>query len=319
MRRLSLLWLLAILSIVGQSRADNWPGWRGLAGDGLSAEKDIPYQWGPDKNIAWKTPLPGKGHSSPIVWDDSVFVTSAVDKGLPAGELPRRVLLRLDRKTGKIVWERTVLNAATEGIHQLNSYASSTPATDGKRIFVTFLDRNQMLVAAYDFEGNKLWEKRPGEFYSKHGFCTSPVLYKDKLILNGDHDGDAYIVMLRQDNGELVWKIPRENKTRSYCTPIIVPIDGKDQMMLNGSFCTAGYDVETGKRIWIVDGPSEQMVATLVHTPELIFSLGGYPEKHLLAIKKGEKGTSPRAISSGGRTRGFLTCRRRCSTAICCT
>ncbi|MFO0945978.1 MAG: PQQ-binding-like beta-propeller repeat protein [Planctomycetota bacterium] len=177
-----------------------------------------------------------------------------------------------------------------EPIHPLNSYASSTPATDGKRVFVTFLDVDKMYVAAFDFDGNRLWDARPGPFASKHGFCTNPVLYRDSVILNGDHDGDAYIVSLRQENGKEVWRIPRENKTRSYCTPIIVREGEVDQIMLNGSFCTAGYDAQNGKQIWICDGPSEQMVATLVVGHGLIFSLGGFPERHLLAIRRGKSG-----------------------------
>lgn len=266
------------------ARGENWPAWRGASGDGLSREPNLPRRWGPSESVLWKISLPGRGHSSPIIWEDSVFITSCIE------EEQCRVLFRIDRRTGAVVWQRTTLVAPLEDIHSLNSFASSTAATDGRRVFVTFLDRTQMFVAAYDFDGNELWQQRPGEFHSKHGFCTSPVLYKDRLIVNGDHDGDAYIAMLRQADGKVVWKIPRENKTRSYCTPIIVSIDGRDQMMLNGSYCTAGYDVETGKRVWICDGPSEQMVATLVHGHGLVFSLGGYPERHLLAIRKGGSG-----------------------------
>lgn len=274
---------LLLCFLAATSSADNWAGWRG-DGSGISNEAELPTQWGPEENIAWKSPIPGRGHSSPIIWQDSVFVTSCVESE------ERRILVKLDRRTGKLLWEKTVLVAPLEDHHRLNSFASSTPATDGKSVFVTFLDNNQMFVAAYDFDGNKLWETRPGVFYSKHGFCTCPVLYKDTLILNGDHDGDAYIVSLRKQDGTIVWKTPRENKLRSYCTPIIVNIDGQDQLLLNGSRCTAGYDAQTGKLVWICDGPSEQMVATLVHNDELVFSLGGYPERHLLAIRKGGTG-----------------------------
>lgn len=263
---------------------ENWPGWRGPRATGLSEEPEIPLEWSPTENIAWKVKIPGVGHSSPAVWDDSVFVTGAIP------EKQERRLYRLDRRTGTILWDRLVLEAPLEPIHPLNSYASSTPATDGKRVFVTFLDVDRMYVAAFDFDGNLLWETRPGPFASKHGFCTNPVLHGENVILNGDHDGDAYIVSLRQADGKEVWKIPRENKTRSYCTPIIVREGEIDQFMLNGSFCTAGYDARTGKRIWICDGPSEQMVATLVVGHGLIFSLGGFPERHLLAIRRGQTG-----------------------------
>ena len=111
--------------------------------------------------------------------------------------------------------------------HRLNSYASSTPATDGESVFVTFLDGTRMMVAAYDFSGKRRWEARPGEFHSVHGYCSSPVLFEDLVIVNGDHDGDAYLVALDRESGKTVWKTQRENKTRSYSTPIIRRIDGR--------------------------------------------------------------------------------------------
>lgn len=278
--------LLGLLTIVlgGSASAENWPGWRGPRGDGISAEATVPLEWSATRNVFWKTAIPGEGHSSPIIWDDSVFITAAV----PAEK--RRILLRLDRRTGAMIWQRTVLIAPLEPIHTLNSYASSTPATNGERVFCAFLDRDQMLVVAYDFDGNKLWECRPGPFASKHGFCTNPVLYRDKLFVNGDHDGDAFLALLRQEDGQVVWKTPRPRRTRSYCTPIVVRVDGRDQFQLNGSYSTAGYDAETGKQIWICDGPSEQMVATLVRNDQFVFSLGGFPERHLLAIRLGGHG-----------------------------
>lgn len=277
---LSLAALLASLGAAGAARGENWPGWRGPRGDGVSRESDVPLDWSPTRNIVWKTPLPGVGHSSPIIWGDSVFVTTAIPDEL------KRELLRIDRKTGKVLWRRTVLTAPLEPIHPLNSYSSSTPATDGQTVYVAFLDKAEMLVAAYDWNGNKRWEVRPGPFASKHGFCTNPVLYQDRVLVNGDHDGDAYLAMLRKEDGSIVWKTPRENRTRSYSTPIIAPIGGKELLMLTGSLCTAGYDIATGKKVWTCDGPSEQMVATLVHNRDLIFSLGGYPQRHLLAIRK---------------------------------
>ena len=105
-----------------------------------------------------------------------------------------------------------------EGKHRLNSFASSTPAADGRFVYVSFLDRDRMLVAAYDFEGKQKWRVHPGGFSSVHGYCSSPVLVNGKVIVNGDHDGDSYLVALDQDTGETVWKVPRENRTRSYST-----------------------------------------------------------------------------------------------------
>ncbi|MFQ5733719.1 MAG: PQQ-binding-like beta-propeller repeat protein [Planctomycetaceae bacterium] len=264
--------------------AENWPGWRGPRGDGSSTEASLPLKWSATRNIVWKVPIQYGGHSSPVVWGDRVILVGADTKN------KRRMLQLLDRKTGKTLWERAVLRSPLEGKHKLNSWASGTPATDGRRIYVSFLDRTKMFVAAYDFDGKKLWAVRPGVFSSKHGYCSSPVLYKDKVIVNGDHDGDAYIVALDRKTGKQHWRIERTNKTRSYCTPIIRTIHGRTQMILSGSKCVASYDPDTGKRHWILDGPTEQYVASLVMNKGLIFMTGGFPDKHMLAIDPSGRG-----------------------------
>jgi hypothetical protein len=267
-----------------EARAENWQGFRGPRGDGTSAEKGLPLQWSATENVAWKVPIPGRGHSSPIVWDDRIFLVSCIE------EKEERILLCLDRRTGKTLWQRTVLKSPLEQIHQLNSYASSTPLTDGERVYVSFLDREKMFIAAYDFNGNKVWAVRPGVFFSKHGYCSSPILYKDTLIVNGDHDGDGYIVALNRRTGETVWKTARVNNTRSYCTPIIREIGGRPHMMLSGSKCVASYDPNDGSLQWIMDGPTEQFVAAPVFNGKLLFITAGYPDRHIVAIRPDGKG-----------------------------
>jgi outer membrane protein assembly factor BamB len=152
-------------------------------------------------------------------------------------------------------------------------------------VYVSFLDRTDLLVAAYDFAGERKWLVRPGEFKSVHGFCSSPVLFQDMVIVNGDHDGDAYLAALDRATGKTIWKTSRENKTRSYCVPLIRNLDGRDQLLLSGSKCVASYDPATGKRHWIIDGPTEQFVASLVVNKGLVFVTGGYPDHHLVAIR----------------------------------
>jgi hypothetical protein len=142
-----------------------------------------------------------------------------------------------------------------------------------------------MLVAAYDFQGRQQWLVRPGAFSSKHGYCSSPVLFEETVIVNGDHDGDAYLVALDRQTGKTIWKIDRENKTRSYVTPIIRTIEGRQQMILSGSKSVASYDPRTGERIWVMDGPTEQFVASMVDNGELVFLTAGFPDKHILAIR----------------------------------
>ncbi|MEZ6055440.1 MAG: PQQ-binding-like beta-propeller repeat protein [Planctomycetaceae bacterium] len=276
---LTLLLFGGIGLLMSQSlRAENWPQWRGPAGDGTSAETSLPVKWSATENIEWKVAIPYTGHASPIVWGETIFVTG-VDE---ANE--RRMLMALDRRDGKVRWERTVLEAPLEKVHKLNSRSSSTPATDGERVYVSFLDRDSMCVAAYDLVGNEVWNVRPGPFKSVHGYCSSPILFENLLIVNGDHDGDAYIVAIDRKTGETVWKTPRENRTRSYCTPIIREINGRTQMMLSGSKCVASFDPRTGKRQWIIDGPTEQFVASLVDGNGLLFLTGGFPDKHIMAI-----------------------------------
>jgi len=277
---LSAIQILCLAATVLSIEAgENWPGWRGERGDGSVEEgSNLPVKWSVPENVIWKTALPGRGHASPIIWQDRIFVVEAVK------DTEERVLISLDRKDGKVLWQKTVLKAPIEHIHPLNSYSSSTPATDGERVYVSFLDDKQMFVAAYDFKGNQLWKKRPGIFSSVHGYCASPILWKDKVIINGDHDGEAYIVALDRTTGETLWKTNRPNKTRSYCTPIIRNIDGRNQMILSGSKSVASYDPDTGKQHWVIDGPTEQYVASIVYNGKNLFMTCGFPERHLLAI-----------------------------------
>jgi outer membrane protein assembly factor BamB len=259
--------------------AGEWPSWRGPRGDGSSEETGIPLRWSQTENITWKVPIPGKGHSSPVIWGDRIFVTTCLE------DKQQRLLLCLDRRTGKQLWQQVVVTAKLEPKHELNSYASSTPATDGQHVWVDFLDEPNIVVACYDFDGKEVWRKSPGQFYSKHGFSSSPVLYKDSLILNCDQDAVACIVALDKKTGEEKWRTDRPNRTRSYCVPLLVDAAGKKQLVLSGSKCVASYDPDTGKQYWIIDGPTEQFVASLVYTEDTLFLTGGYPTYHLLGIR----------------------------------
>jgi len=273
-----------VTGLSGVAPAENWPGWRGPRGDGTSREKNVPVTWSGTKNVLWKTAIPGKGHASPIVWEQHIFLVTALE------DKKQRLLLCLERENGKILWQRIVLEAPTERLHKLNSYASSTPVTDGKKVYVSFLDRDKMFIAAYDFGGGKVWEVRPGVFASMHGYSSSPILWKNKVIVNGDHDGPAYIVALDCNTGQTIWKTPRPNVTRSYCTPIIRHIDGRNQMVLSGSKCVASYDPDTGRQHWIIDGPTEQYVASLVYNGELLFMTCGFPKRFMQLIRPDGRG-----------------------------
>jgi outer membrane protein assembly factor BamB len=282
---------LVLLVLAHTARAGDWPGWRGPRGDGTSDEGTVPVRWSATDNIAWKTPIPGKGHSSPIVCGDRVFVTTCVEEDAKRpDDKARRLLLCLDRRDGRVLWQKVVLSARLEKLHHLNSRASSTPATDGKHVFVAFLNAAsdadaRVIVGCYDLDGNRVWQKSPGRFSSRHGFCSSPILYGDTLIVNCDHDGDGYVVCLAKADGAERWRIDRPNKTRSYCAPLIVDAAGRNQLVMSGSKCVASYDPDTGKQWWIIDGPTEQFVSSLVFLDNIFFLTAGFPTYHYMGIR----------------------------------
>jgi outer membrane protein assembly factor BamB len=290
--------LIAAALGLSSASAEEWPGWRGPRGDGTSIESSLPVRWSKTENIAWKTPIPGKGHSSPILWGDRIFLTTCLE---PEG---KRILLCLDRRDGKLIWERLVVAAKLEDKHKLNSYASSTPATDGKLVFVPFHDPPRMRLYAYDFDGNRVWEASPGEFHSRHGFCSSPVLYKDLVIVNGDQDAEAFIVALEKSTGKERWRTDRPNRTRSYVPPIIIDYEGRKQLVLSGNKCVASYDPNTGKQIWIIDGPTEQFVASMVYLDGLLFLTAGFPEYHIMAIRPDGEGNVTKTHIAWRDTKG---------------
>jgi outer membrane protein assembly factor BamB len=286
MSRLPTLLFLPFL-LLPNLNAEEWPSWRGPRGDGTSLEKGIPLKFSPTEHVVWKAAIPGRGYSSPIIHGGRIFLTTCLE------DKQERVLMCLNRLDGKELWRRTVVQAPLERKHGLNSYSSSTPATDGERVYVTFLDRSNMVVACYDVKGKKLWQRSPGKLLSMHGFCTSPVLHKGLVILNGDQDSKAYIVALDKKTGEEKWRADRPNKTRSYCTPILIPDPkrkGVTQLVLSGSKCVTGYDADTGKLLWIHDGPTEQYVASLVPHRGILFLTTGFPEYHLMGIKPDGEG-----------------------------
>jgi outer membrane protein assembly factor BamB len=273
--------ILVLMFLSNSADAENWPGWRGPRGDGTSMEKNVPIRWDADSNIVWKTAVPGEGHASPIVWEDCIFtVTALPDK-------QQRVLLCFERTSGDILWQKTVLVTPLESKRPDNSYASGTPVTDGDKIYVIFQDDEQVVAAAYDFSGNQLWLVRPGPYISPHGWGSSPVLYKDKVIINCGNKGDSYVVALSRDDGKTLWKIPQRNSTLSYSSPYICEMAGRTQMVICGDKNVAGYNPDDGSLYWMINGPSDEFCATPVFHEQagLVFVSSSYPRRYLLAIK----------------------------------
>lgn len=260
--------------------------WRGPRGDGTSLEKTAPTEWSATNNIAWKTAVPGEGHSSPIVWGDRLFLTTA----LKATE--ERCLLCFERKTGQLLWQETVVRSPLESKNGENSYASSSAATDGEKVFVTFLDGKDVVVAAYDFSGRQVWLVRPGQFYSQHGFSHTPTMFEDKVIINCDSKGENFIVALARQDGRSIWKVQRENATQSYSAPLIRKMSGRMQMVVAGNKAVTSFDPANGCTLWVTDGPSEDCVITPVYNEgaELVLSCSSWPKRVLQAIKPDGEG-----------------------------
>ncbi len=278
--------LVGLLAGAATAQAETWPGWRGPRGDGTSIEKNVPIKWDP-ADAYWKTELPGKGHASPIVWGGRIFTVTA----LP--ETKERVLLCLDRNTGRILWQRTVVQGPLEKLHKENSYASGTPATDGERIYVTFRVGDDIVVAAHDFSsGKQLWLVRPGTHSGEWGFSNEPVLFKDKVIVDGDSKGESFLIALGRKDGKTLWRKNRSNKGISYSAPLIREMAGRIQLIQCGDRCVASFDPDTGEQLWKVDGPSEEFVASPVYSEKagLVFVSSSWPKRFLLAIRPDGKG-----------------------------
>lgn len=271
--------VIAILTAL-PVRSENWPCWRGPRGDGTSHEENIPTKWSSTENIAWKTPIPGSGYSSPIIWGDRIFLTTAII------ETQERVLISLNRKAGRVLWQQTVLKAPLEDKHSENGYASSTPATDGEKVYVSFLEGSNVVVAAHDFSGKQIWITRPGGFSSQWGFAHTPVLFDDKVILDCDSKGENFIIALSRVDGRTLWKVQRDNPSQSYSVPFIREMAGRMQMIVAGNNAVTSYDPRDGRQLWVVDGPSRNFVASPVYNTEagLVLISSSYPARVLMGI-----------------------------------
>ena len=270
----------------GSARAEDWPCWRGPRCDSTSADKNAPVQWD-GTNLSWKIAVPGIGHASPIVWGDRIYTVTAFPDKL------ERVLLCFDRDGGKLLWQQTVVTGPLEKIHQENSYASGTPATDGKRVFTAFRVGDGILIAAHDaISGKQLWSVRPGTHVGEWGFSNVPVLYKDKLIFDGDSKGASFLIALSQEDGRTLWRVDRTHKGISYSAPLIREMAGRVQMIQCGDRCVTSFNPDTGEEIWKVDGPSQEFVATPSYNERagLVFVSSSWPDRHVLAIKPDGRG-----------------------------
>jgi len=272
------------------ANAENWPQLRGPDGSGISMEKGLPVKW-TAKDYAWQIKLPGIGHSSPIVWEDNVIVTSASQKGA------QRFIECYSAATGKPVWSKT-LGGETHPKHALNSYASATPVTDGKRVFVSWGDNDEFFMMAHDLKnGKELWRTQLGVSLSDdgHGTAVSPVLFEDLVIILNEHDTSlGYIAALDQATGKVRWKLDRKINKMTYSTPILVEHGGKTQL-INACLDDGlmGLDPRSGKILWSTPNTyTLRTVAMPVYWQGHVFGScgGGGKGKLMTAVKLGGKG-----------------------------
>src|ERR1039457_863150 len=266
--------------------AENWPAWRGPRGDGTSLETSVPTEWSATSNITWKTVVPGVGHSSPVVWEDRVFTATAIP------EKKERAMVCFDRRTGQTLWHQMVLAADLEDKSSDNSFASCTPATDGERVYVAFLDLKQVVVAAFDLNGKQLWLVRPGEFQNDHGFSSSPVLYEDKVILSAQGKQGNFLVALSRADGHTLWKNALSNPSNSFGQPLARRLAGRPQLILCGDKAVTSFRPDDGARLWFVESPYTDFVITPVFSEQsgLLLTSSSWPKKELQAIKPDGQG-----------------------------
>lgn len=310
--RLSLLLLTPILVAATDPAA--WPKWRGPNETGV-AKGTAPTEWNDSKNIAWKANIPGRGHSSPVLWGDLVFLTTAV----PIGEMPtaggggggdRRkgpggggpgggfaagvehkfMVMALNRKTGKTVWEKTVATATPhEGYHfRYGSFASNSPVTDGKLVYAFFGSRG---IYALDMKGNIVWQKSFGKMRMRLGFGEGvpTVLDGDRLLLNFDQEDGSYLQVFDKKTGKEIWKVEREEAS-SWSPPTVTTVGGRKQIIVAATNRVRAYDYETGKVIWQCGGLGTNVIPAPVIFNNTVIVMSGHRDPNRMAIKLGRDG-----------------------------
>jgi outer membrane protein assembly factor BamB len=305
--------VLMLISQVVSARTSNWPGWRGPSGQGVSSEKNLPAEWTPTKNIKWKTPIAGRGHSSPIVWGNRIFLTTAVEGPVvPGAKAVKHMVdgdkeflhpdsigadrkhtfkvIAIDSESGKILWEQAAFEGTPyDNRHRKSSYAASTPVTDGKHVFAFFGSEG---LYAYDMKGKLSWKADLGKLGTVGmGTGTSPILYEDLVIMQCDEEmgGASFIVALDKKSGKQVWKTPRKVQV-SWATPLLVKTAKRAELISSGTEAVIAYDPATGKELWRHKGVEGNAIPSPVANNEMVFISAGFPAKKAMAINLGGTG-----------------------------
>ena len=271
--------------------ANDWPWWRGPHVDGTAVNSKIPTTWSKNKNVFWKTELPGSGYSSPIVVDGKVFLTSAQDEG------EVQSLHCIDLNNGNQLWGTPLHKGQFSKKHRDNSQASATPASDGMYIYTAFGNKDGLWLSAIDLNGKIVWSKNTGPYPSEHGYAASVCLYKNLVFVAGEALATGFIGAFDTMTGDEVWRMPRtpDREHANYATPVIVELAGRTQLIIGGWHLVSSYDPLTGEIIWENPGPADVNAnSVIVSDPYLIVS-GGYPQKKIICIKADE------AVGAHGR------------------
>lgn len=257
--------------------ATDWPAWRGPTRDGIGAPgQNPPLHWSETEGVLWKAPLPGRGHGSATVVGDRVY--------LPTAYAESQFVLCLNRNTGQRVWETKVQGGQPDpGHHSNSSAASSTVACDGSRLFINFLNDGAVYTSALDLDGKLLWQHKVCDFVTHQGFGSSPVLYESLVIVSADNRGGGVIAALNRQTGEQVWSQPRP-KIPNYTSPALLNACGRTQVVLAGCNLISSFDPANGKKLWELNGSTEECVVTPVTDGTRIFTSGGYPKNHTVAV-----------------------------------
>lgn len=288
--------------------AENWPQWRGPGSQGVSAEDRIPTTWAPDRNIAWKTELPGSGHSSPIVWGGRVFVTAVNEGEVVAGAkaVPHTMdgkefvhpdttaadkkhtfrVIALDATSGKILWDRVAYEGTVyDGRHRRSSFAGPTPITDGTMVYAYFGPEG---LYAFDYSGKLVWKAVEKFPTLGLGTGTSPVLFDDLVIIQRDEDNGENSVIVAYDkaSGEERWRTKRDVQI-SWGTPVLVPAGDRTELVTNGTESIVAYDPATGKELWRTPGVQSNAIHTPLVGKGLVIVTAGFPAKRVIAIRPG--------------------------------
>jgi outer membrane protein assembly factor BamB len=262
---------------VPKTGAEDWPWWRGPNNSGVVTSR-APLEWSETKNIIWKAPVPGRGHSSPTVVGKRVFLTTADE------ERSIQSVLCYDRQTGKEMWRKDLHQGGFEGrYHKKNTRASCTIACDGERVFASFHNRGHIWVTALDLDGKQVWQEKVGDFVSHWGYSASPALYRGTLIVSTDHKEGGQLAALDGRTGKVVWQTARP-KAPTYASPIVLKVAGKDQLLIAGADVVNSYDPANGRALWSSQGTSTECVSTIISAGDRIIASGGFPKKETVCL-----------------------------------